>query len=561
MKVHRTRTFEFERLGRATEGLLTPREAASVREPAPGSASPARKRSGLRGMLKNAADLVQRHVLVPDPQITWVPGAFIRALSIIRKEKVSRHLLELSTELRPGARRSCSSASRRLPWIADFRDPWTEGIRSKQSYERSGLRRRLEHAFERRVIESADHVVVTTEKTLDQFLAKYPSVPSSKFSVIPNGFDAADFAVAAGGDRLLDERHFNVTLTGNVEAMFDAVPFLTAVRDLLEEDEGMRAALRINFVGTKRGKYDNFIQQNRLDANVRYIGYVPHQTSLRYLAESDVLFLCQIPVYESATTKLSGKLFEYLYMRKPILALTLPGLTTDILSRSGLGVAVDPDDRPGIKKALRDLYLRWREGGRRPDADEAYIATFDRARQTERLAGLFDRFAGTPLMKAAVEPTRRRARPRPERHGDLPRAGTRRHSGDRGRHRPRSAERADALREEVPLPGLPERRSRLGRQSRADRARPAHQGCLVPVRRPEPRRRLRAPRAARALLPHLAAVEARRGDVPQQEDVLSVRDGKGLPAAADPFPDEPRPHASARGAVEVSVPDQAVPAQ
>jgi len=82
-------------------------------------------------------------------------------------------------------------------------------------------------------------------------------------------------------------------------------------------------------------------------------------------------------------------------MRKPILALTLPGLTTDILSRSGLGVAVDPNDQPGIKKALRDLYLRWREGGGRPDIDEAYIATFDRARQTERLAGLFDRFAGS----------------------------------------------------------------------------------------------------------------------------------------------------------------------
>ena len=283
----------------------------------------------------------------------------------------------------------------RVPWIADFRDPWTEGIRRKQSYERSGWRRRLEHAFERRVVAEADHILVTTTKTLEQFVAKYPAIPASKYSVITNGFDAADFAVARDGDRLLDEGHFNVTLTGNVEAMFDALPFLTAVRELLDEDEGFRASLRINFVGTKRGKYDEFIVQHRLETTVRYIGYVPHRTSLRYLAESDVLFLCQIPVYESATTKLSGKLFEYLYMRKPILALTLPGLTTEILSHSGLGVAVDPNDQPGIKKALRDLYLRWREGGRRPDADEAYIATFDRARQTERLAGLFDRFAGT----------------------------------------------------------------------------------------------------------------------------------------------------------------------
>jgi glycosyltransferase involved in cell wall biosynthesis len=345
-------------------------------------------------MLKGAAGLVQTHALVPDPQITWVPGAFLKGLSLIRKERPA----VIYSSSPPNSCQVLGLMLKRVthvPWIADFRDPWTEGIRRKQSYERSGVRRRLEHALERRVIEGADHIIVTTEKTLEQFLAKYPAIPSSKYSVITNGFDAADFTVTRDGDRLLDASHFNVTLTGNVETMFDAVPFLTAVRDLLEEDEAFRARLRINFVGAKRGKYDEFINHHRLDTNVRYIGYVPHRTSLTYLAESDVLFLCQIPVYESATTKLSGKLFEYLYMRKPILALTLPGLTTDILSRSRLGVAVDPNDQMGIKKALRDLYLRWREGSGRPDIDEAYIATFDRARQTERLAGLFDRFAGS----------------------------------------------------------------------------------------------------------------------------------------------------------------------
>src|SRR5262249_5160759 len=242
---------------------------------------------------------------------------------------------------------------------ADFRDPWTEGIRRKQSYEGSRLRRFAEHAMERSVVTRADHIVVTTEKTLEQFLAKYPAIPRERYSVITNGFDPADFALGSAPDRLLDPGVFNLTLTGNVEAMFDAVPFFSAIKDLVDEDEGIRARLRVNLVGTKRGKYDQFIADHQLESNVRYIGYVPHQTSLRYLAESDALFLCQIPVYESATTKLSGKLFEYLYMRKPILALTIPGLTTDILSRSGLGVAVDPNDRSGIVKAVRDLYLSW----------------------------------------------------------------------------------------------------------------------------------------------------------------------------------------------------------
>jgi hypothetical protein len=91
---------------------------------------------------------------------------------------------------------------------------------------------------------------------------------------------------------------------------------------------------------------------------------------------------------------LSGKLFEYLYMRKPILALTLPGLTSEILARSGLGVTVEPGDQAGIKTAIRQLHEQWRHGHRPPAADEQYIARFDRVRQAERLGGLFDQLAG-----------------------------------------------------------------------------------------------------------------------------------------------------------------------
>jgi len=159
----------------------------------------------------------------------------------------------------------------------------------------------------------------------------------------------------------------------------------------VHEDDGIRRRLRVNFVGTKRGKYDAFITENHLEAHIRYIGYVRHQTGLRYLAESAASFLCQIPVYESATTKLFGKLFEYVYMRKPILALTLPRLTREILSRSRLGTTVDPNDHVGIKKVIYELYGRWSERRPGPAVDEAYIGTFDRVRRAKVLAGLFDR--------------------------------------------------------------------------------------------------------------------------------------------------------------------------
>src|SRR5205823_2929044 len=133
VKVSRSRTFEFERFARATDELIS-REAEPGRERDRQARAPRRSGGGLRRLFKSVAGLVQRHLLVPDPQITWVPGAFLKSLSVIRREGVT--LLYSSSP--PNSGQVLGLLLKRatgLPWVADFRDPWTEGIRRKQSYE------------------------------------------------------------------------------------------------------------------------------------------------------------------------------------------------------------------------------------------------------------------------------------------------------------------------------------------------------------------------------------------------------------------------------------------
>lgn len=390
--VYRTLTVEFERLQGVTGSLLSSTEGGRSTGHGGDGGQP-RRRSPLIRLGKALAYVVHQHLLLPDPQIAWILPAFVKSLYIIQKTGVSL----IYTSSPPNSMQVLGLLLKRvtaLPWVADFRDPWTEGIRRQQAYQRNRTRQRLEEAWERSVIARADHVVVTTDKTLEQFTGKYPRVSTAKFSVITNGFDPADFSLNPSASSLLNPQEFNLTLTGNIEAMFDAVPFFRAVRELLDEDDDIRSHLRVNFVGTKQGKYKEYIRQHQLDSHVRYIAYVPHAISLQYLAESDALFLCQIPVYESASTKLSGKLFEYLYMRKPILALTLPGLTAEILSRSGLSVVVDPNDQPGIRQAIRKLYRQHKANQTHPIADEAYLDGFNRIRQTQGLSRIFNQLVG-----------------------------------------------------------------------------------------------------------------------------------------------------------------------
>src|SRR5262249_12251776 len=147
VKVVRTRTFEFERLGRAADGLLPAHEEtpdAAREAPSPARAAetvrPRPRRESLpRRGIKALAAFVQRHVLVPDPQIAWIPSALVTSLSLIRKERVD--LIYSSSP--PNSGQVLALILKRLtkrPWIADFRDPWTEGIRRKQAYAQSRVR-------------------------------------------------------------------------------------------------------------------------------------------------------------------------------------------------------------------------------------------------------------------------------------------------------------------------------------------------------------------------------------------------------------------------------------
>jgi glycosyltransferase involved in cell wall biosynthesis len=347
-----------------------------------------------RGIVAAMRQFVHRRILVPDPQVAWLPWALLRTLAIVRQENPE----VIYSSSPPNSSQVLALWLKRIvnkPWVADLRDPWTEGVRRKQSYVNNRLRKRLEESWERAIALRADHFIVSTEKTAEQFVGKYPFL-QSKLTVLTNGFDPVDFTHVNAGKKLLADGLFHLTLTGNVETMFDAIPFFQAVKELVTEQSDVGAHLRVNFVGTRRSKYDTFIRENALDRQVQYVGYVPHADSVQYLADSDVLFLCQIPEYESAGIKLPGKLFEYLYLRKPVLALTLPGVTTDILQRAGLGVVINPNDVSGIKEALRDLYGQWRTQQWRFVPDEVFINTFDRARLTERLAVIFEMVTNRP---------------------------------------------------------------------------------------------------------------------------------------------------------------------
>jgi glycosyltransferase involved in cell wall biosynthesis len=397
VRVYRTPSFEFERLEQRL-ARLAGQEGRGGHDPAKGGDPAGRTRGGLVDAIRGA---VHRRLLVPDAQIAWLPVALAHSLKIARREGIRL----VYTTSPPNSVQILGGLVARLirrPWVADFRDPFTDGPRRQQAYVGNGMRERLERAAERWIVKRADRVLVSAEHLRTSFLAKYPFLTPEKVVVLTNGFDPSDFDAFLGTSRDLEPGRFHVSGAGNIDAMFDARPLLRGVAAAIAADPGLAEDLLVNLIGARKDKYDADIRELGLSGRVRYIGWVDHTQSLRYLGQSDVLLMCRLPHTGGGRQKLSVKFFEYLYLRKPILCLSLPGLTPDLLVESGLGTVVHPEDVEGIKAALLRLYARRQEPVR---ANASLIARFDRRNLTSRLAQIFDELDGVRV-EAAWKPVR-----------------------------------------------------------------------------------------------------------------------------------------------------------
>lgn len=398
--IHQTGTFEIEKvehglralLGRLRGGNQKRKKAAPRVDEAVANARKERGETARGGAAGGLKDLVYKRLLIPDQQIFWVLPALLAGQRLVRNERAS----VIHTSSPPNSLHLYGGLLAKrtgLPWVADFRDPWTDGPRRRRNYVDNARREKIELAMERWVIRNADHIVVSAPPLRDRFLAKYSFLAKERISVITNGYDIDDFREAEKiEEALLPEKAFHFTGTGNIEQMFPAEHLFRAMAAACAKNEGLRRDLRVHLVGAKKGYYDSLLEELGLAERVVYEGWVPHTRSIRYLQESDALLMCMIPHEGGGNEKLSGKGFEYLYMRKPFLCLTKPGLASELFSATELAKIVDPYDEKKIEETLIALYDR-RESP--ASANEELVQRFDRRNLTGRLAGIFDRLTGS----------------------------------------------------------------------------------------------------------------------------------------------------------------------
>jgi glycosyltransferase involved in cell wall biosynthesis len=319
LEVHRTKATDYFR--------MFSRDKSAV--PSAGFAG-----QGKPSLMEKLARFVRGNFFIPDPRKGWNSFAYKKACELVKSQYISTSPPH-STQLIGLKLKKKFPA---INWIADLRDPWTDIYYYSEFYPTFPARL-ADRRYEKSVITRADTIISVGKRLSQLYSDRYPST-AEKFRVIPNGFDAADFA---GLIPIVPER-FTITYVGTLSQSYNIVALAEALA--LLHKSGKDFVLR--FTGMVSDQQKRLLLEKLPTENLIFNAYCYHSEAVKEVLSASLLLLL-IPEHKSSRVILTGKLFEYIATGKPVLSIgPVDGDAVDLVNTLSNGKAVDFNDSDGL---------------------------------------------------------------------------------------------------------------------------------------------------------------------------------------------------------------------
>jgi glycosyl transferase family 4 len=281
-----------------------------------------------------------------------------------------------------------------LPWVADFRDPWVADPFADLHAARF---RERDLADESRVLAHANAVTCVLESMREDFLNRYPLRTPASVVTILNGFDPAAFRELALEEESIpvgSGAKLTILHAGQVYGKRRIEPLLSGLSEYTARDPAIADALRLQFLGGSEGQVAELqakIQKAAVAPWVDVETEVPHAQALKRMANSTVLLLVGF-TGPGEQFQMSGKIFEYLALRRPILALAPPSCPVgDVLRAAGVRHwIISPDHAEGIQQALGEIAEAWRQGRLAGPQSTDSLRAYNRQEQAKDLVNVLE---------------------------------------------------------------------------------------------------------------------------------------------------------------------------
>lgn len=290
----------------------------------------------------------------PDRQVGWLPFAVKSGLNIIRQKKIDIIFSTGApwTSLLVGR---ILSGLTNVPLVLDYRDPWIDNPfhQSGNSQIYNGFSRFLE----KNLVNKASAVVLNTDSLRRAFVKRYGK--HHKIHVLHNGFLEEDLRTDAEVDFSVGRDDFIFIHTGGIYGNRSIDNFLSAFKECLQQSVFGERVAKICLIGINadlRKKCCLILGEKTFKECCILLERIPHDSCIAYLKKSQCFLIFQ----QNTTIQVPRKLFEYLALRKPIMAITPKnGETARIIKNNDGGIVVS-DKVENIIDAIEDMLMNYK---------------------------------------------------------------------------------------------------------------------------------------------------------------------------------------------------------
>lgn len=356
-------------------------------------------RRSLAARAQGSLALLARGALVPDPQVLWLPdlhrvlaGELYRArpstdVVFITGPPFSSFLAAPMVRSRPG-----------VAVVLDYRDEWQT---TRTRYEMAGGRvaAAVGAALEKAVLRYPHLVTTATEAFRENLLARFPFLDPARVVAITNGYDPDDFPAAFPEPR---RDRFVVAYAGTVYRFTSPRGFLAGVRRLHAREPRLARLLEVRFAGriveTERDAFDG------MEAlGVRRVGFVEKERVAAELG-SGHMTLCLQDDVPGGERIYPAKIFELMYVGRPVLTIAPEGALAALVRRHRLGPVLPPRDPDAIARFLAEALRDWCAGRFAIRAAPVDVERYHRRALAGRFAEAFR--AASALAREGARPGR-----------------------------------------------------------------------------------------------------------------------------------------------------------
>ncbi|MCP4522137.1 MAG: glycosyltransferase family 4 protein [Cytophagales bacterium] len=242
----------------------------------------------------------------------------------------------------------------KLPWIADFRDPWTN-IDYYKELNLSSWADKKHHELEKKVLKQANKVLVVGNTMKEEF----EEMGADNIEVITNGFDPSDFPT---NDTSIKHQEFRIVHLGMMNKARNHRFFWETLQELCNENEAFKKALNVQLVGKCDLSVEEIVNELSLQKQVTFVPYVNHNEVFGIEQQASLLYL-SINNSPNAKGVITGKIFEYLGAKRPILCIgPKDGDAAHIVNGAKAGYVIDFDDKKALKETLIKTFKYFQNG-------------------------------------------------------------------------------------------------------------------------------------------------------------------------------------------------------